>query len=105
MFYVVPVATNVKTIVYMGVRAVLGCSLEAVASATSRELIHTMFIVASLHYRSGRISIFGWTMTCKWGHPVANLASDGGDYTSLSQSDVSSANHYAKRSPRPAQRR
>eukprot|EP00965_Chrysotila_dentata_P105074 3470975-Pleurochrysis_carterae.AAC.1 len=64
-----------------------------------------MFIVASLHYRLSRISKFGWTVTCKWGHPAATLPSDGGDYASLSQSDMSSANHYAKRSPRPAQRR
>eukprot|EP00965_Chrysotila_dentata_P029660 986068-Pleurochrysis_carterae.AAC.7 len=26
LFYVVPVATNVKTIIHMGLRAVLGCS-------------------------------------------------------------------------------
>eukprot|EP00965_Chrysotila_dentata_P259590 6213608-Pleurochrysis_carterae.AAC.10 len=26
MFYVVPVATNSKTVVYMGLRAILGCS-------------------------------------------------------------------------------
>eukprot|EP00965_Chrysotila_dentata_P252755 6210856-Pleurochrysis_carterae.AAC.1 len=42
-----------------------------------------MFIVASLHCRSGTISIFGWTMTCKLGHPVATLPSDEGDYTLL----------------------
>eukprot|EP00965_Chrysotila_dentata_P183980 6074677-Pleurochrysis_carterae.AAC.1 len=32
-----------------------------------------MFIVASLHYPSGGISIFGRTMAYKWGHPVATL--------------------------------
>eukprot|EP00965_Chrysotila_dentata_P248150 6208181-Pleurochrysis_carterae.AAC.3 len=49
--------------------------------------------LASLHYRSGRILTFGWTMTCKWGHAVATLPSDGGgDYTSLSQHHVNSAN-------------
>eukprot|EP00965_Chrysotila_dentata_P189116 6173151-Pleurochrysis_carterae.AAC.9 len=42
-----------------------------------------MFIVASLHYRSVRLSIFAWTKTCKWGHPIATLPSDEGDYTSL----------------------
>eukprot|EP00965_Chrysotila_dentata_P051998 1725922-Pleurochrysis_carterae.AAC.1 len=42
-----------------------------------------MFIVASLHHWSSRISIYGWTMTCKWGHPVATLPSDEGDYTLL----------------------
>eukprot|EP00965_Chrysotila_dentata_P211656 6186578-Pleurochrysis_carterae.AAC.1 len=31
-------------------------------------------------------------MMYKWGHPVANLSSDGGDYTSLSLNDVNSAN-------------
>eukprot|EP00965_Chrysotila_dentata_P038478 1278551-Pleurochrysis_carterae.AAC.1 len=41
-----------------------------------------MFIVASPHYRLGGISRFGWTMTCKWGHPVATFPSDGGDNTS-----------------------
>eukprot|EP00965_Chrysotila_dentata_P263459 6214835-Pleurochrysis_carterae.AAC.2 len=33
----------------------------------------TMFIVASLHYRPGRILMYGWTMSYKWGHPVATL--------------------------------
>eukprot|EP00965_Chrysotila_dentata_P211376 6186432-Pleurochrysis_carterae.AAC.1 len=51
-----------------------------------------MFIVASLHYRSARVSIFGWTMKYKWGKPVATLASDGGDYASLSLNDVTYAN-------------
>eukprot|EP00965_Chrysotila_dentata_P076383 2523013-Pleurochrysis_carterae.AAC.1 len=32
-------------------------------------------------------------MMYKWGHPVATLPNDGGDYTSLSQNDVNSANH------------
>ena len=32
-----------------------------------------MFIMASLHYRSGRILMYGWTMSNKWGHPVATL--------------------------------
>eukprot|EP00965_Chrysotila_dentata_P124103 4101718-Pleurochrysis_carterae.AAC.1 len=32
-----------------------------------------MFIVASLYYRSSRILIYGWTMSYKWGHPVATL--------------------------------
>eukprot|EP00965_Chrysotila_dentata_P258658 6213303-Pleurochrysis_carterae.AAC.1 len=51
-----------------------------------------MFIVASLHYCSARVSIFGWTMMYEWGHPVATLPSDGGDYTLLSLNDVNSAN-------------
>eukprot|EP00965_Chrysotila_dentata_P049357 1635657-Pleurochrysis_carterae.AAC.1 len=74
IFYVVTVSTSVKTIVYMGLRAILG--------------------VSSLHYRSGRIVVFGWTMMYKRGHPVATLPSDGGDYkkTSLSRNDVNSAN-------------
>eukprot|EP00965_Chrysotila_dentata_P149082 4923730-Pleurochrysis_carterae.AAC.14 len=42
-----------------------------------------MFIVASLHYRSDRILLIGWTMRYKWGHAVATLPSDEGDYTSL----------------------
>eukprot|EP00965_Chrysotila_dentata_P146507 4837096-Pleurochrysis_carterae.AAC.1 len=32
-----------------------------------------MAIVASLHYRLGRILMYGWTMPYKWGHPVATL--------------------------------
>eukprot|EP00965_Chrysotila_dentata_P256593 6212591-Pleurochrysis_carterae.AAC.2 len=32
-----------------------------------------MFIVASLHYPSGRVLRHGWTMSYKWGHPVATL--------------------------------
>eukprot|EP00965_Chrysotila_dentata_P094156 3112350-Pleurochrysis_carterae.AAC.1 len=33
-----------------------------------------MFITASLHYRSDNtILMYGWTMPCKWGHPVATL--------------------------------
>eukprot|EP00965_Chrysotila_dentata_P202309 6181060-Pleurochrysis_carterae.AAC.1 len=64
MFYVVPLATNVKTMMYMGLRAILGCS-------------------------TGR-----WTMMYKWGHPVATLPNDEGDCTSLSQNDVNSANHF-----------
>eukprot|EP00965_Chrysotila_dentata_P194059 6176124-Pleurochrysis_carterae.AAC.1 len=63
MFYVMPVATNVKTMIYMGLCATLGCS-----SGSSR--------------------------LCKsWGHLLATLPSDGGDYTSLSQNDVNFANH------------
>eukprot|EP00965_Chrysotila_dentata_P228679 6196744-Pleurochrysis_carterae.AAC.1 len=49
--------------------------------------------MASLHYRSGRVLTFGWTMMYKWGHPVSTLPSVGGDYTSLSLNDVNSANH------------
>eukprot|EP00965_Chrysotila_dentata_P022306 737670-Pleurochrysis_carterae.AAC.2 len=32
-----------------------------------------MFIVASLHYRSGRLLMYGWVIPYKWGHPVATL--------------------------------
>eukprot|EP00965_Chrysotila_dentata_P137037 4533017-Pleurochrysis_carterae.AAC.1 len=30
----------------------------------------------------------------KWGHSIATFPSDEGDYTSLSQNDVNSANHH-----------
>eukprot|EP00965_Chrysotila_dentata_P048366 1604432-Pleurochrysis_carterae.AAC.1 len=53
-----------------------------------------MFIVASLHHSSSRILVFGWTMMYMWGHPVATLPSDEGDFTSLSQNDVKFANHH-----------
>eukprot|EP00965_Chrysotila_dentata_P183820 6069698-Pleurochrysis_carterae.AAC.1 len=33
-------------------------------------------------------------MMYKWGHPVATLPSDGGDYTSLSRNNLNSANHH-----------
>eukprot|EP00965_Chrysotila_dentata_P117821 3893548-Pleurochrysis_carterae.AAC.1 len=84
MFYVVPAATIMKTIVYVGLRSILGCS-----TGSSR-----LCNLASLHYRSGEVSKFGWTMKYKWGHPVATFPSDGGDYTSLSLNDVNSANHH-----------
>eukprot|EP00965_Chrysotila_dentata_P228511 6196643-Pleurochrysis_carterae.AAC.1 len=29
--------------------------------------VPTMLMVAFLHNRSGKILIFGWTMSCKWG--------------------------------------
>eukprot|EP00965_Chrysotila_dentata_P057886 1919001-Pleurochrysis_carterae.AAC.1 len=38
--------------------------------------------------------MYGWTMSYKWGHPVATLPSDGGDCTSLSLNNVNSANHH-----------
>eukprot|EP00965_Chrysotila_dentata_P190351 6173833-Pleurochrysis_carterae.AAC.1 len=60
-----------ETIAYMGIRAISDVVLKVVASATSCRTC------------SCRIPIFGWTMTCKWGHPVATLPSDEGDYTSL----------------------
>eukprot|EP00965_Chrysotila_dentata_P097116 3209934-Pleurochrysis_carterae.AAC.2 len=37
-----------------------------------------MFVVASLHYRSSRILMYGWTMSYKWGHPIATLAVTNG---------------------------
>eukprot|EP00965_Chrysotila_dentata_P086608 2859653-Pleurochrysis_carterae.AAC.1 len=95
MFYVVPVASIRKTIVYLRLRAILGRSAGSSRICNSEcgmELVHTMFIVASLHYRSGGILVFGWTMMYKWGNPVATLPSVGGDYTSLSLNDVISAN-------------
>eukprot|EP00965_Chrysotila_dentata_P011808 387442-Pleurochrysis_carterae.AAC.1 len=105
MFYVVPVATNVKTIVLMGLLAILGCNTGSSRLCNlfmyigilchNPQHIQTMFIVASLHYRSGSILVRGWTMMYKWGHPVATLPSDGGNYTSLSQNDANSANHLA----------
>eukprot|EP00965_Chrysotila_dentata_P056628 1878639-Pleurochrysis_carterae.AAC.2 len=33
-------------------------------------------------------------MMYKWGHRLATLPSNGGDYTSLSRKDVNSANHH-----------
>eukprot|EP00965_Chrysotila_dentata_P222448 6192978-Pleurochrysis_carterae.AAC.1 len=54
-----------------------------------------MLIVASLHYRSGRILMYGWTMMCKWGHPVpvATLpATNMGQHGTLAN-DGNSANH------------
>eukprot|EP00965_Chrysotila_dentata_P022445 743168-Pleurochrysis_carterae.AAC.1 len=33
-------------------------------------------------------------MSCKWGHPVATLPSDGWDSTSLSLNYVNPANHH-----------
>eukprot|EP00965_Chrysotila_dentata_P225054 6194541-Pleurochrysis_carterae.AAC.1 len=38
----------------------------------------------------------------KWGHPVATLPSEEGDYTSLSQNDANSANHMLLRNARCA---
>eukprot|EP00965_Chrysotila_dentata_P198142 6178615-Pleurochrysis_carterae.AAC.2 len=37
-----------------------------------------MLIVASLHYRSSRMLMFGWTMSYKRGHPVATLQMTNG---------------------------
>eukprot|EP00965_Chrysotila_dentata_P145560 4808382-Pleurochrysis_carterae.AAC.1 len=68
-----------ETMVYMGLRAIWDAVLKPVVSATpsgTRSL-------ASLHYRSDRISLFGWTMTYKLCHLVGTLPSDEGDYTSL----------------------
>eukprot|EP00965_Chrysotila_dentata_P152575 5042141-Pleurochrysis_carterae.AAC.1 len=75
-FCVVPVATNVNTIAYMELRAILGCSTGSSylcnslwnlfmyigISSHKTQYIQTMLIVASLHYRSGSISVCGWTM-------------------------------------------
>eukprot|EP00965_Chrysotila_dentata_P113086 3736449-Pleurochrysis_carterae.AAC.1 len=36
-------------------------------------IYQTMVIVASLHCRSGKILMYGWTMSYKWGHPVTTL--------------------------------
>eukprot|EP00965_Chrysotila_dentata_P243217 6205302-Pleurochrysis_carterae.AAC.1 len=38
-----------------------------------------MFIVASLHHRTGR-SVDGWTTMYKWGHPVATLPATNGTH-------------------------
>eukprot|EP00965_Chrysotila_dentata_P206550 6183595-Pleurochrysis_carterae.AAC.3 len=54
-----------------------------------------MFAVASLHCRSGRILLFGWTILYKRGHPVASLPSGEGDNTPRLQNNVNSANHDA----------
>eukprot|EP00965_Chrysotila_dentata_P122646 4053815-Pleurochrysis_carterae.AAC.1 len=58
----------------MELRAILDVVLEVVAYAT----------------RSGTCSCI------LWGHPVATLPSDGGDYTSLSLNDVNAANQKLK---------
>eukprot|EP00965_Chrysotila_dentata_P253894 6211494-Pleurochrysis_carterae.AAC.4 len=88
MFYVVPVATTVKTIVYMGLRAMIGRSIGSSRNYLQLRMQLTIFIVASLHHRSGSILVFGWTVTYKWGHLVAAFTSDGGDYTSLPLNDT-----------------
>eukprot|EP00965_Chrysotila_dentata_P217260 6189882-Pleurochrysis_carterae.AAC.1 len=85
-----------KTIVYMWLRAILGCILVLeviVSSATPGGTCSCSILVC------------GRTMMYKWGHPVATLPSDGGDYTSLSQNDVISANHGAPVGVRSSQRR
>eukprot|EP00965_Chrysotila_dentata_P135772 4488317-Pleurochrysis_carterae.AAC.1 len=77
MFYVVPIATDAEAIVHMGLHAILGCSTGSNRPCILVEFVHvywdimakiiiiqyiqTMFIVASLHYRSGSTSVFGWT--------------------------------------------
>eukprot|EP00965_Chrysotila_dentata_P083732 2763067-Pleurochrysis_carterae.AAC.1 len=73
MFYEVPVATSVKTIANIGLRAILGCSTGS-----------------SCICNSHRVEL---------GHPIATLPSDEGDYTSLLQNDVNSAN-YTGQKPR-----
>eukprot|EP00965_Chrysotila_dentata_P059177 1963881-Pleurochrysis_carterae.AAC.1 len=41
MFYMVPIATIVKTIIYMGLRAILGCSTGSTRLCKLRmELVH-----------------------------------------------------------------
>eukprot|EP00965_Chrysotila_dentata_P225615 6194876-Pleurochrysis_carterae.AAC.1 len=106
MFYAVPVATIVKNMVYMGLRAILGCSTGSSRLCNSKwnlfmyidilwhttQYIQTMFIVASLHYRSGSILAFGWAIMYEWCRSVATLRNDGGNYTSLSLNDIFSAN-------------
>eukprot|EP00965_Chrysotila_dentata_P243515 6205454-Pleurochrysis_carterae.AAC.2 len=74
-----------ETMVYMGLRAIFDDIFKVIVSATAsgtysrmwgktyHQLCQTMFIMASIHYRSGRVLICGWTMLCKWGHPVATL--------------------------------
>eukprot|EP00965_Chrysotila_dentata_P171741 5667568-Pleurochrysis_carterae.AAC.1 len=95
----------------MGLRAILRCSTGSSRICNFlwnlfmyiRILWHntqynqTELIVVSLHYRSGRVSIFGWTTMYEWGQLVATLPSDGGNCTSLSLNDVSnsSANHHS----------
>eukprot|EP00965_Chrysotila_dentata_P002188 72004-Pleurochrysis_carterae.AAC.1 len=88
MFYVVPVATNVKTMIYMGLRAILGCS-------TGNSCLCNSVGVSPLSARWSIHEEFGYTLMCKWGHPAATLPSEEGDYTSLSQNDMNSANHAA----------
>eukprot|EP00965_Chrysotila_dentata_P245955 6206871-Pleurochrysis_carterae.AAC.2 len=42
MFYVVPIATDVETIVYMGLRAILGCSTGSSRPCILVELVHAL---------------------------------------------------------------
>eukprot|EP00965_Chrysotila_dentata_P183424 6057109-Pleurochrysis_carterae.AAC.1 len=80
-----------ETMSYMGRRAILGCIvLEAVVYMQLRAKPWRLSTIDS----SCRILVFGWTIMYMWGHPVATLASDEGDYTSLSQNDVNFANHH-----------
>eukprot|EP00965_Chrysotila_dentata_P084325 2784717-Pleurochrysis_carterae.AAC.1 len=60
-FNVLPVATIMETMNFMGLRAIF-------RDSTGRSRL-----LASLHYRSSRILIIGWTMSYKWAHPVATL--------------------------------
>eukprot|EP00965_Chrysotila_dentata_P204407 6182318-Pleurochrysis_carterae.AAC.4 len=60
---------------YMELRAILGCSTGSSPLCNSVWNLFMLFLV------------FGWTIMYEWGHPVAFLPSDGGDYTSLSQND------------------
>eukprot|EP00965_Chrysotila_dentata_P221194 6192248-Pleurochrysis_carterae.AAC.1 len=55
-----------KTMPNMGLRAIMMPSIQSI------------FEVASLHYRSGRISIFGWTVMHKRDHSVATLPATNG---------------------------
>eukprot|EP00965_Chrysotila_dentata_P136461 4512583-Pleurochrysis_carterae.AAC.1 len=57
MFYAVPVATVMETMLCMGLCPISEVVLKvAVFAAASRAC-----------------SLFGWTMLCKWDHPVATL--------------------------------
>eukprot|EP00965_Chrysotila_dentata_P057638 1911161-Pleurochrysis_carterae.AAC.1 len=42
-------------------------------SAMSEVALKTLFIVASLHCRAGRMLMCGWSMLCKWGYHVGPL--------------------------------
>eukprot|EP00965_Chrysotila_dentata_P189730 6173477-Pleurochrysis_carterae.AAC.2 len=95
----------------MGLRAILGCSTGSsrlcnsslnlfmyiryygIVPNTLRICLYCL--VAFLHSRSALICVCGWTMMYKFGHHVATLFSDGGDYTSLSRNSVNSADQTA----------
>eukprot|EP00965_Chrysotila_dentata_P258011 6213066-Pleurochrysis_carterae.AAC.4 len=101
MFYVVPVATDdedydkygaprhIKYVVLqVAVSSNLCTTRSCVLGYYGKYPISRLYSLWRLSTRSGRISIFGWTMMYnKWGHPVATFPTDEGDNTSLYSQD------------------